>query len=83
MRGIYRRWKKRQEFIHIIAVGTFVKTIIHQNIIMQNIIIRQCYKTVSLDRILANKSAIVVGSPLLYCRATNSLMLYVATLYLC
>ena len=53
----------RVSFIHIIAVGTFVKTIIHQNIIMQNMIICQCCITVSLGVILANKSVIVVGSP--------------------
>ena len=41
---------------------------------MRNIIIHQCCKTVSLGRMLANKSVIVVGSPLLYCRATRSLL---------
>ena len=42
----------------------------NNHIIMRNIIIHQCCKTVSLGRILANKSVIIEGSPLLYSRAT-------------
>ena len=42
----------------------------NHNIIMRNIIIHHSCKTVSLGRILANKSVIIVGSPLLYSRAT-------------
>ena len=47
----------------IIAVETFIKTNTYKNIIMRNIIICQCCKTVFLGKILANKSVIVVGSP--------------------